>query len=299
MITRTSFILLLLACTLCTTGCTMPFAADNTSVGPTDTSTPASIAKYKLTLAQPEDSSDLIHMDTDIYNVGEVVEFVITNDRTGDLSCTHNPPTFSVRYQQGSGTWVTRMGEENPLYGTITKLKFGESTDPYRFVTEGWAYGRYRIFTDCGVSREILLRALPPVTPTTLQYPSGGNTSPAIQVHAVSNQYAGEPFTIAGTTSLPAGEELRYSLFAIVSAPGNLTTAKLVSSSTTVSGGIGGGNTWSVEGVIEISGDYLISISNNANTVSAVRRFTVLPEARPAVTATLPQNTIAPDISNG
>lgn len=290
-------ILLLLACIVCTAGCTMPFATDNQTSASTGTSIPASIAKYKLALAQPEDSSKLIKMDTDVYNIGEVVEFVITNEKTGDLSCTNNPPSFSVRYQKGTGQWVTRMGEENPAPGNTTKLKPGESTAPYRFITEGWAYGRYRIVTDCGVSREILLRALPSATPTAPQCPPAGNTSPYIRVNSVSDQYMGIPFTITGTTSLSAGEELRYSIFAIVSATSNLTTAKLVSSQTTVSEGICGTNTWSIDGVIKVSGDYFIGISNNANTVSAVRRFTVLPEARPTVTATLPVKTTAPGIS--
>lgn len=294
---RTSLLLLLLACILLTAGCTMPFAADNHTDNSTDTSTPASLAKYKQTIAQPGDTSQLIKMDSDVYNIGEVVEFFIRNEKTGDLSCTHNPPAFSVRYQTGSGRWVTRMGEENPAPGTTTILKPGESTAPYRFVTDGWAYGRYRIVSDCGVSREILLRKLPPVTTTVPPCPPVLNTSPYIRVNPVSDQYRGIPFTIAGTTSLPAGTDLRYSIFAITSASTNLSTAKLVSSSTTVSEGSCGTNTWFVEGVIESSGDYFIGISNNANTVSAVRRFSVLPEARPTVTATLPEKSTAPGIS--
>ncbi|MGB9176430.1 MAG: hypothetical protein WCB46_06800 [Methanoregula sp.] len=296
---RTFLLLLLLVCILYTSGCTMPFAADNQTANSTDHSTPAPIAKYKLTLAQPEDSAKLINMDTDIYNIGEVVEFVITNEKTSDLSCTNNPPLFSVRYQKGTGQWITRMGVENPAPGNSAKLKPGESTAPYRFVTTDWAPGRYRIVSDCGVSREILLRALTPVTPTATSCPPAGNTSPYLRVNSVGNQYVGEPFTIAGTTSLAAGEELRYSIFAIVSETSNMTTTRLVSSSTTVSGGSCGINTWSVDGVIEISGDYFIGISNNANTVSAVRRFTVLPEARPPVTATLPVKTTAPGITTG
>lgn len=296
---RTFLLLLILACVVCTAGCTMPFAPDNQTADSPPPSTSAAIAKYRLALAQPEDSSKMITMDTDVYNIGEVVEFVITNEKTGDLSCTNSPPSFSVRYQKGTGQWITRMGVENPAPGNPTYLKPGESTAPYRFVTEGWAYGRYRIVTDCGVSREILLRALPSATPTASQCPPAGNTSPYIRVNPISDQYAGIPFTIVGTTSLPAGEELRYSIFAIVSATSNLTTAKLVSSQTNVSEGICGTNTWSIEGVIKVSGDYFIGISNNANTVSAVRRFTVLPEARPTVTATLPAKTTAPGISTG
>jgi hypothetical protein len=238
-------------------------------------------------------------MDTDIYNLGEVVEFVITNEKSGDLSCTNDPPAFSVRYQMGTGKWVTRMGEENPAPGNTTKLKPGESTSPYRFITTGWEPGRYRIITDCGVSREILLRALPSATPAVTSCSPGTNTSPFIRVNPVSNQYVGEPFAITGTTSLAAGEELRYSIFGILSGTTNITSAKLVSSATTVSAGKCGTNTWSVDGVIEIPGDYFIGISNNANTVSAVKRFTVLAKLRPTATSTLPEKIQTPGISTG
>jgi hypothetical protein len=296
---RTSLILLLLACILLTAGCTQPFAADNSTANSSAASAPQSIAKYKLTIAQPEDSAKLVNMDTDVYNLGEVVEFVITNEKTSDLSCLNDPPSFSVRYQKGTGQWVTRMGVENPPPGNTTRLKPGESTAPYRFVTAGWAPGRYRIVTDCGVSREILLRALPSVTPAGTSCPPAGNTTPFIRVNPVSDQYRGKTFTISGTTSLAPGEELRYSIFAVLPGTTNITAAKMVSSSTPVTGGSCGINTWSVEGVIDVSGDYFIGISNSANTVSAVRRFTVLDAARSTVTATLPEKTKAPGITTG
>jgi hypothetical protein len=296
---RTTTILLLLFCILCTTGCTDLFGADNQASNTSDSVTPASIAKYKQTLAQPEDSANLVKMDTDVYNLGEVVEFVITNEKTGDISCTNDPPAFSVRYQMGTGQWVTRMGEENPAPGNTTNLKHGESTAPYRFVTSGWEPGRYRIITDCGVSREILLRALPSAKPAATSCPPGTNTSPFIRVNPVSRQNVGEPFAVTGTTSLAAGEELRYSIFGILSGTTNITSAKLVSSVTTVSAGSCGTNTWSVDGVIEIPGDYFIGISNNANTVSAVKRFTVLAKTRPTATSTLPEKIKSPGISTG
>jgi hypothetical protein len=296
---RTTLILILLFCILCTAGCTQLSGADNQTGHTSDTVTPATIAKYKLTLAQPEDSANLVKMDTDIYNIGEVVEFVITNEKTSDLSCSNDPPAFSVRYQKGTGQWVTRMGEENPAPGNTTGIKPGASTPPYRFVTAGWDPGRYRIITDCGVSREILLRALPSATPAVTSCPPGTNRSPFILVNPVSSPYAGDPFAITGTTTLAPGQELRYSVFALVSATANVTSAKLVSAVTTVSSGNCGINTWSVDGVIEIPGDYFIGISNNENTVSAVKRFTVLAKTRPAGTLTFPEKTSSPGISTG
>jgi hypothetical protein len=292
-------VLLLLACILCTTGCTQFYFWNNPTTGTSDTSDPVTIAKYKLTIAQPEESATLVRMDTDVYTIGEVVEFIITNEKNHGLSCSDNPPSFSVRYQAGNGHWVTRMGEENPVPGTTMQLKPGESTAPYRFITTGWAPGRYRIVSDCGVSREILLRALPTATSVGTSCPPSGNTSPYIRVNPVSDQYTGEPFTITGTTNLAAGEELHYSIFAIVSTTGTTTSAKLVSSTTPIHAGSCGTNTWSADGVITVPGDYFIGISNRANTVSAIRRFSVLPESRPAVTATLPEKTNSPGISTG
>lgn len=289
--------LLLLACLLCTAGCTRPFAADNLKSNVSEKNQP--LAKYKLTIAQPEDSAKLITMDTDVYNLGEVVEFVIINEKTSDLSCTNDPPSFSVRYQKGTGQWITRMGTENPVPGSTTMLKPGESTPPYRFVTTGWAPGRYRIVTDCGVSREILLRTLPSVTPAGTACPPETNKSPSLKVNAVSDQYAGEIFTISGTTSLAAGEDLRYSIFAIIAETGNKTSAKLVSGTARVAEGSCGTNTWSVDGQIMVPGNYFIGISNSANTVSAVRRFVVLVKTRPTATATLPVKTTVPGISTG
>ena len=299
MIPPRTTIILLLACMLCSAGCTMPSGADNHAANTSENSAIVSIAKYQQTLAQPEDTAKMIDMDSDVYNLGEVVEFAITNKKTSDLSCTNNPPTFSVLYQKGTGQWITRMGEENPVQGNATKLKPGESTVPYRFVTAGWAPGRYRIVSDCGVSREILLRALPSATTAPTTCPPATKSPPYIRVNPISDQDTGEPFTIDGTTNLAAGEELRYSIFALIPGTGNISSAKLVSSSTTISAGSCETNTWYVEGVIEIPGDYFIGISGREDTVSAVRRFTVLPKSHPTTTATLPVKTNAPGITTG
>jgi hypothetical protein len=296
---RIFIILLLLACILCTAGCMMPSDADNISTETHDTSIPPAMAKYKQTLAQPEESAKMIKMDTDLYNIGEVVEFTVTNEKTSDLSCTNDPPSFAVRYQKGSGQWITRMGDENPPPGNATNLKPGESTVPGRFITTGWVPGRYRIVSDCGVSREILLRTLLPVTPAVTSCHPAGNTLPYIRVNAISDQYAGKTFTIAGTTSLPAGEDLQYSLFAILPSTGNVTSQKLLSNTLRVSGGDCGVNTWSVNGQIRVPGDYFIGITDSANTVSAVKRFTVLADDLPTATATSAERTKAPGITTG
>lgn len=293
-------ILFLLAGILCTSGCSGISDLQNHASGHLEKTGPSTNADNRHTLAQPEDTAMMIKMDTDIYNLGEVVEFTITNEKTMDLICSHNPPSFSVLYQKATGQWVTRMGDGNQPPGNKTTLKPAESTNPYRFVTTGWAPGRYRIDTDCGVSREILIRALPLPTPSAPSCPPKTNTSPFIRVDPISDQQAGEPFAITGTTNLPAGEVLRYSIFAIVTASSNITSAKLVSSTITVTAGECGINTWYVDGVIRIPGDYFIGISSEENTVSAVKRFSVLGnETRPAETRTLPQRINTPGITTG
>ncbi len=286
----------LIGCIL-TAGCMVPYAGDNQTVGaPVNSIQP--VVKSGPSLAQPEESAKMIRMGSDVYNPGDVVEFVVINEKRSDLICSDTPPSFSVRYQKGTGQWVTRMGEENPAAGNSSRLKPGDSTTPYRFVTTGWSPGRYRIVSDCGVSREILLREPPPVTPDVTPCPAATNVSPYLRVNPISDQYAGKTFTISGTTSLGVGDEIRYSIFAMVPAATSTSAAKLVSSSTKVSGGICGINTWSVSGVIEVPGDYIIGISDRANTVTATRRFSVL-AVSPAGTATLPVKTKAPGISTG
>ncbi len=141
-------------------GCSSPFPINTPPV----TATPARYnpaASYQVTIKQPEKTSDYVHTDTDIYNIGEVIEFYVSNDGTGDLTCSGNPPSFSVQFQSGTGFWVTRMGAEQPGTSTKSVLRPGESTRIYRFVTTGWDPGRYRLLSDCGVMREIILRPVP------------------------------------------------------------------------------------------------------------------------------------------
>jgi len=289
-------ILLLIIGLVCSAGCSELSGAGNRIHG--DPANASGTGDLR-TIAQPEETARMIRMDTDLYTIGDVVEFVITNEKAWDLSCRHDPPLFSVRYQKDTGQWVTRMGDENPPPGNTTNIGPGRSTEPYRFITTGWAPGRYRIVTDCDVSRDILIRAVPGTTPSGSSCPPGTNASPYIRVAAVSDQLAGEPFAITGTTNLPAGEELRYSIFALLSATSNVTSAKLVSSTTTVAAGTCGVNTWSVTGIINIPGEYFIGISNSGNTVSAVKRFSVTGAPRPSGTATLPDRTGAPGIMTG
>ena len=141
-------------------GCLSPLSINTPSVNAT-TARHNPAASYQVTIKQPEKTSDFVHTDTDIYNIGEVVEFYVSNDGTSDLACSGSPPSFSVQFQSITGSWVTRMGTEQPDTSAKSVLRPGESTRIYRFVTTGWDPGRYRIKSDCGVMREIIVRPVP------------------------------------------------------------------------------------------------------------------------------------------
>ncbi len=289
----TALLPILLACLVCIPGCTSPAVPGSGPSGSAVDGTPMQ------TLAQPEDSAVLIRMPGDIYTAGDVVEFVVTNIRSSPVSCSGDPSAFSVRYQDGSGRWITRLGDEIPSGGNETVLDPGASAPPAKFITTGWAPGRYRIVSTCGVSREILLRSPVHAGPTVTSCPEITNETPYIRINAISSPRAGEEFTISGTTSLPAGTGLRYSIFALMPGTGNVTSAKLVSSTFDVSEGSCGTNTWSVTGRIQVPGNYFIGISNTANTVSAVKRFSVLEKEQATTTSSLPPTTKVPGITTG
>lgn len=290
--------LIVLAIGILISGCSQTAGTGNNNNSDLGNATVSLIpASYQRTIAQPEESSGMIRMDTDVYNIGEVVEFIITNTRNDDLSCSGSPPSFKVRYQSGSGQWITRMGDDNLSHDTVVKLKPGDSTAPYRFLTESWDSGRYRIVSSCGISREFILRAVPPLTITALPCTPQENSSPYIQINPISDQEPGVPFRISGTTNLPPGESIGYSLFAVISGVTNITSARLTSSSITVDAGECGVNSWSVEGVIKIPGDYIIGVSDREGQVSVVKRFTVMDEVITSKTTATPDQTHIPGIT--
>ena len=237
------------------------------------------IPGYQITIAQPDARSDLIRMDTDVYNPGEVVEFSVVNTGILPLECSYTPPDFRVIFQTGSGSWATRMGPEVPVHGNTSYLQKGESTKTYRFVTDGWSPGRYRIVSDCGVERDIFVRSPPVVTPVPTTCPVTNNvTGPWIQIDPIGDQTENQPFTIRGTTNLPAGEELRYSIFSVQSHEQNLSYAQEGSFSTFVEEGSCGTNTWNAAGEIQMSGEFFIGISDMAKKAVSIKRFNVLPQ---------------------
>ena len=144
-------------------GCTTHGSNQNA----TPTTTPA--ASYMVTIRQPDAMSSYIHMNRDIYNIGEVVEFTVTNDGSSTLDCAGDPPKFSVTFQGINGDWATLMGKGTQDTSKKSSLAPGASTTTYRFITEGWAPGRYRIVHDCGVVRDFILRHVPTLAATPVE----------------------------------------------------------------------------------------------------------------------------------
>lgn len=260
-----------------TAGCSAPAGTINTSEN--TSSVPVTLkSSYRATINQPDALSGSVKMDTDIYNIGEVVEFTVTNEGSGTLHCAGDPPAFSVKTQTPGGGWATKMGTGEPDRTVQSSLASGASTQRYAFVTTGWEPGRYRIVHDCGIEHEFLLRALPAVTPAPAVCPAISETMtvPSVTIDPIDDLYVNQIVSISGTTTLPAGEELKYSIFPATSSQQTPKTSDYFT--TIVQEGSCGVNTWSAEGVIMETGEYVIWISDTSRNTTAIKRFTVLPE---------------------
>jgi hypothetical protein len=261
-------------------GCTSP--PDHAGKTANASSVPAdqpATAGYKITLAQPDARSDYIVMDSDVYNAGEVVEFTITNKGRSTLECSRAPPDFVVKFQTGSGRWATKMGAENPVKGNSSVLQKGESTQTYRFISTALEPGRYRIISDCGVGREFLIRTLPVVTQVPPSCPpvNATNTSLWITIDPVGNPAESQPFTIHGTTNLPSGTMLNYTIFGVTSGQPESALIHDAPLTTMVEEGTCGTNSWSAMGEIQATGDFVLGVTDATRKVTAILRFTVTP----------------------
>ena len=269
---RMPLLIIVLVCILLAVGCTSPFDPTN-QTGNTTPAVQQFPASYKVTIAQPDGRSKSIKMDTDVYNLGEVVEFFVINEGSGTLTCLNDPPTFSVKFQTGSGRWATRMGTDIPAETNRTYLERGKSTQMYRFITTGWEPNRYRIVSDCGVYREFILRPSPTPVPTIC--PQKGDEPLYVRINPIEDQYAGKKFSLGGTTNGAAGAELKYLVFPSGKLPKDLNMGAEKPLSTRVSEGVCGNNTWSVEVNEKIPQEYYIMISAGSLNATAIRRFTV------------------------
>ena len=120
--------------------------------------TPKSMAFYKVTIAQPNNShAEFIKMDSDVYNQGEVVEFYVVNEGSETLTCW-TPPSIHLYRQIGTWELQTEPVVTHSTYGY--SLKPGESTPSRQLSTANRIPGHYKIVADCGVSREFEIRQL-------------------------------------------------------------------------------------------------------------------------------------------
>ncbi len=273
-IPTTPALIMVMVCLFQLAGCTSLYEQNNQTPNspPEIQQFPSS---YQVTIAQPDLTSGSIKMDTDVFNIGEVVEFYVVNEGSKPLTCLNDPPTYSVKFQSGSGRWATRMGTDVPVETNKTSLGHGQTSQMYRFVTSGWEPNRYRIVSDCGVSREFLLRAAPTPVPTIC--PPAGNEPVRVRINPIGTPYAGTPFVINGTTNQAAGEELKYLVFPGSTLPKAFDQGGEKPLSTQVSAGVCGENVWSVSVSETIPQDYYLMISAGSLNATAIQRFTVVP----------------------
>lgn len=272
-IPTTPALIIIMVCVFLMAGCTSLFDQTN-QTNTTTTEVQQFPSSYKVTLAQPDDTSNFIRMDTDVYNIGEVIEFYVINEGSGTLTCLNDPPTYSVKFQTGSGRWATRMGTDIPVETNKTYLENGKSTQMYRFVSTGWEPNRYRIVSDCGVYREFLLRSVPTPVPTVC--PQTGDEPLWVRINPTDDQYAGKKFSLSGTTNKAAGEELRYLIFPSGKMPKDLGDSGDKPLVTRVSEGVCGENVWSVDVEKQTPMEYYLMISAGTLNATAIKRFTVL-----------------------
>jgi hypothetical protein len=104
--------------------------------------------------------TNYIKMDSEVYNQGEIIEFYLVNEGNETLTCAVTPPSFLIYRQIGNDSWEIPPGVSETLIDRISHLKPGESTRVRRLITTDWTPGLYKIVSDCGVSREFVLRSI-------------------------------------------------------------------------------------------------------------------------------------------
>jgi hypothetical protein len=115
------------------------------------------------------------------------------------------------------------------------------------------------------------------ITPTLTVCPVVNTTNPTpwIEIDPISDQVVRQPFTIQGTTTLPAGTQLNYTIFSVTSQQQSVSLAPEVSLTTIVQEGSCGTNTWSASGEVDATGYFMIGIADEAHNATAIKRFMV------------------------
>ncbi|MDD4138010.1 MAG: hypothetical protein PHT99_08995, partial [Methanoregula sp.] len=90
------------------------------------------------------------------------------------------------------------------------------------------------------------------------------------------DQYVARSFPLKGTTNLPAGQELKFTISSVLSGDPEPALNNGGLFTTIVQEGNCGTNTWSATGEIQATGDFVIWISDSGQNITAIKRFTVL-----------------------
>lgn len=124
---------------------------------------------YKVTITQQNGSRyDLIRLDSDVYNPGEVIEFSLLTDIKEIQPCEGDIFSFRVFFRSPDGSWEELPGPFEAYHPYVAPQPASTaypgmrpSVPAYRLVTTGWSPGHYKIQSDClQASHEFLLRNL-------------------------------------------------------------------------------------------------------------------------------------------
>lgn len=162
-------------CILLVAGCMTTPALENQSGTSTQiTVTPTmqqSKALYKVTIAQPDGShAEFIRMESDVYNLGEVIDFSLVTDKNAPLPTGCDLLSFRVFFRNTDGIWkelpgTFRANVPSRTPGPAsTRFTGPEPSIPeYRLDTTGWIPGYYKIQSDCLLaSHEFILQDIHP-----------------------------------------------------------------------------------------------------------------------------------------
>jgi hypothetical protein len=157
-------------------GCTTAPNSENQSgtLAPSPVATPTLQSKplYKVTITQLNTShSELIRMDSDVYNQGEIIEFSISNEGPDTITCVGDITECRLFFKKNDSSWeelsrpVRAYYAPRPTQPASTDVHErsymvpGRTPLNFHLITTNWAPGRYKIQSDClKASREFILR---------------------------------------------------------------------------------------------------------------------------------------------
>ena len=127
--------------------------------GCTQAGTPASSTTSAVT--ERNIPFDAIQTDAETYNIGEVVEFELTNKTPGRGKCDDHPCSYRLLKLAANGTWQFMDWPENTWTAAPGTVQYEPGCYPLHFSTNEWTPGQYRIQYACGVYKIFTVREVP------------------------------------------------------------------------------------------------------------------------------------------